>query len=151
MDLFAGSGSLGLESLSRGCKTVCFVDKSLDAIKLIKSNLLLVKEEEFHYKIFNKDALNFIKNFSGLCFDIVFLDPPFKIDTLYMESIFNILATSEIIDENSVIIYEFFFKRDVDKETEAMDIFKLSSFGEKKVAYLRKKQNENKSSVPRHL
>jgi hypothetical protein len=53
-----------------------------------------------------------------------------------MIEIFNILFYSKIIDENSVIIYEFFFKRNIEAEIGNFDIFKTSVFGEKKVIYL---------------
>jgi len=53
-----------------------------------------------------------------------------------MVSVFNLLYKGRIIDKNSVIIYEFFFKRDIEKETEFFNIDKVSSFGEKKVIYL---------------
>ncbi len=55
-----------------------------------------------------------------------------------MIEIFNILFYSKIIDENSVIIYEFFFKRNIEAEIRNFDIFKTSVFGEKKVIYLSK-------------
>jgi hypothetical protein len=57
-----------------------------------------------------------------------------------MKKIFDILYNSKIINENSVIIYEFFFKRDFECEIGSFTVIKTSSFGEKKVIYLAKKQ-----------
>jgi 16S rRNA (guanine(966)-N(2))-methyltransferase RsmD len=136
LDLFAGSGSLGFEALSRGSGKVYFIDKSPDSIRLIKENLALFRELEKETEIIKQDAAEFLNGFNGNLFDIVFLDPPFKIETNYMVSVFNLLYKGRIIDKNSVIIYEFFFKRDIEKETEFFNIDKVSSFGEKKVIYL---------------
>ncbi len=136
LDLFAGSGSLGIEALSRGAKTVCFIDKSADSIRLLKENLSLIKDIDEEPVIRQQGAAEFLSSFNEDFFDIVFLDPPFKIDKEYMISVFNLLYNGRIIDKNSVIIYEFFFKRDVEKEIEFFNIDKVSSFGEKKVIYL---------------
>ena len=138
LDLFAGSGSLGLESLSRRCEIVYFIDNSSDSIKLVKSNLDLIPQTKDRYEVIKSDAAQFLKSFSEFTWDYVFLDPPFKIEAEKMIEIFNILFYSRIIDENSVIIYEFFFKRNIEAEIGNFNIFKTSVFGEKKVIYLSK-------------
>jgi len=138
LDLFAGSGSLGLESLSRGCEIVYFIDNSSDSIKLVNSNLDLIPQTKNRYEVIKSDASDFIKGFSDFIWDYVLLDPPFKIESEKMIEIFNILFYSKIIDENSVIIYEFFFKRNIEAEIGNFNIFKTSVFGEKKVIYLSK-------------
>jgi len=141
LDLFAGSGSLGLEAISRGCALAYFIDKSEESITLIKSNLDLISNIENRYVVIKSDALKFLSSFNSFIPDYIFLDPPFKIENKIMTEIFNILSNSKIIDENSVIIYEFFFKRDISTEIADFEIFKTSGFGEKKVVYLKKKVN----------
>ncbi|MDD3519895.1 MAG: 16S rRNA (guanine(966)-N(2))-methyltransferase RsmD [Actinomycetota bacterium] len=136
LDLFAGSGSLGIEAISRGAKNVYFVDKSFDSIRLLKENLALLSDIKEKPVIKRQGAIEFLTDFNEDPFDIIFLDPPFKIDTEYMISVFNLLNNIKIIDKNSVIIYEFFFKRDIEKEIGFFNIDKISSFGEKKVIYL---------------
>ena len=138
LDLFAGSGSLGIESLSRGAELVYFIDNSADSIKLVKSNLDLILQTKDRYELIKKDSSEFLNSFSDFIWDYVFLDPPFKIEAEKMTDIFNILFNSKIIDENSVIIYEFFFKRNIEAEIGSFKIFKTSVFGEKKVIYLSK-------------
>ncbi len=136
LDLFAGSGSLGIEALSRGAKKVFFIDKSFNSIKLLKENLTLIQEPEDSFVIKKQDAIKFLSVFDELIFDIIFLDPPFKISPDYMVTVFKLLNIGGIIDKNSVIIYEFFFKRDVKKEIQFFNTDKVSLFGEKKVLYL---------------
>lgn len=136
LDLFAGSGSLGIEALSRGAKKVFFIDRSFNSIKLLKENLALIKAPEDSFIIKRREAVQFLNDSDNLKFDIIFLDPPFKISSDYMISVFNRLNTGGIIDRNSVIIYEFFFKRDIKKEIQFFSTDKISLFGEKKVIYL---------------
>ena len=105
LDLFAGSGSMGLESLSRGAKYVYFVDKDKNAINIINKNIRTLNEssnsEVLQYDY--KDALNcFIER--KIRFDIVILDPPYKLDVI--EEIINILINNELLKEHGIIVIE---------------------------------------------
>ena len=76
LDLFAGSGQMGLEAVSRGASSAVLVDRSKNAIKIIEGNA-----EKTHLKdqcsIVNSDAADFIKRSKGSKFDIIFIDPPY--------------------------------------------------------------------------
>lgn len=76
LDLFSGTGNLGIEALSRGAAEVLFVDKNLKSIQILEKNLLKLKVSE-PTKILKKDVLSFLKTYSGDTFDIIFADPPF--------------------------------------------------------------------------
>ena len=76
LDLYAGSGSLGIEALSRGAKFVSFVEKSNECIKVLNKNL----KEISNYKINNISVNSYIEN-SILKYDLIFYDPPFKLST----------------------------------------------------------------------
>lgn len=78
LDLFAGSGQMGLEALSRGAANAVFVDRSKDAIKLIKENIEKTKLAD-NAIVFQSDYLDFIKRNSDKKFDIVIIDPPYKL------------------------------------------------------------------------
>lgn len=136
MDLFSGTGSLGIESLSRGCKIVYFVDKNLKSIKLIRQNLQNLNNIENRYKVIRSDVIKFIKKFRSIKWDIIFIDPPYKIESELVKEIFYILSKRNIIDEKTIIMYEFFFKRDIKEETKDFKILKKSFFGDKIVLYL---------------
>ncbi len=77
LDLFAGSGALGLEALSRGARAVTFVDDAAAAIRAIRANLDALKADAEVHKI---DAIRFISAASGNAaqYDLVFLDPPYR-------------------------------------------------------------------------
>jgi 16S rRNA (guanine966-N2)-methyltransferase len=126
LDLFSGSGSLGLEAISRGAEKVYFVDNSLKSIKLIKSNLELLKDKDCECKVIKSDIFRFLEHFEDFEADFIFLDPPYKIESLVMRDIF----------KNATIVYEYFSKRDISGETDTLKIIKNSHFGDKIVSYI---------------
>ncbi|MCB0264381.1 MAG: 16S rRNA (guanine(966)-N(2))-methyltransferase RsmD [Calditrichia bacterium] len=76
LDLFCGSGSLGLESLSRGASNVTFVDSAQSSLRVLRRNIGILKVEE-PFKILRKDSLMFLKS-NRQPFDLVFADPPYQ-------------------------------------------------------------------------
>lgn len=136
LDLFSGSGSLGIEALSRGCRLVYFVDNNIKSINLIKKNLDLLKNLEKSCKIIKSDAVDFLRKNKSIIWDFIFIDPPYKIESKVISEICGIFSEKSITGNNTVIIYEYFFKRDVNKEINNLKIIKESFFGDKKVLYL---------------
>ncbi|MDR1132219.1 MAG: 16S rRNA (guanine(966)-N(2))-methyltransferase RsmD [Oscillospiraceae bacterium] len=96
LDLFAGTGQLGIEALSRGVRHVTFVDESAEAVRLIRDNLALCRLQG---EVIRGDARAFLAQ-SGK-YDVIFLDPPYKsglIDTVLRQIIqFDILSDGGII------------------------------------------------------
>lgn len=76
LDLFAGSGQMGIEALSRGARGAFFVDASRESINVIKQNVVATKVDGA--KILNTDSIAFIGRVQPEKFDIAFLDPPYK-------------------------------------------------------------------------
>ena len=78
LDLFSGTGSFGIECISRGAETVIFFENYTNSIKVLKKNLNLLKLNK-HSKIIEKDTYNISQSQLNLKkFDLIFLDPPFK-------------------------------------------------------------------------
>ena len=102
LDLFAGSGALGIEALSRGAQKAYFCDKNFEAIKVIKENL---SKTRFLDKsiVYNSDYVNAIKKIKEEI-SIVFLDPPYKLDLAV--SAVNELIKQKLLTNNSIIIIE---------------------------------------------
>lgn len=113
LDLFSGSGAIGIEALSRGAKQAVFVDKSPKAIKCIKEN---IKKTNFNdkSKILNTDALTSIHELDnhGMQFDIIFIDPPYN--QYFERGILKEISSSKLIHDNSIIIVEAAIKTDFD-------------------------------------
>ena len=105
LDLFSGSGGIGIEALSRGAKKAVFVENNRKAVDCIKENLEKTRLKE-SASVYEMDVLGYIKKakVSGERFDVIFMDPPYnkeiEKDVLYS------LADSSIIDEDTLIIIE---------------------------------------------
>ncbi len=102
LDLFAGSGALGIESLSRGAQKAYFCDSNKEAIRVIKQNLTKTKLAE-KSKIYNEDFIKCLNTINEKI-DIVFLDPPYKLD-LAVKAVKEILR-NKLLNDNGIIIIE---------------------------------------------
>ncbi len=78
LDLFCGTGAMGIEALSRGAKSVTFNDADRNSLSVLRKNLTKLGVDE-DYQIKNYDALVFLKNAQEK-YDIIFIDPPYKTD-----------------------------------------------------------------------
>ncbi len=102
LDLFAGSGAIGLEALSRGAESVDFVEKNASASEQLNSNLKLLKNDS---TVFKMDALSFLdKHSAEQPYDIIFLDPPYRKGLL--DKSLELLSTKALINENTLIYLE---------------------------------------------
>jgi len=105
-DLFAGSGALGIESLSRNASHAYFVDTNGLAIKCIRKNVISLKLEKAS-TIIRKDALSFAHTYNKQAFDIIFIDPPYAIDLSYLDKLSSAIAQNQsLITKDSLIFLE---------------------------------------------
>ncbi len=100
LDMFAGSGQMGIEALSRGAKSAIFVDSSPSAIKICTDNISNVGFEKIS-KIIKRDSIGYIRTTSEV-FDIAFLDPPYETGILNSA----LEAVSERMSDYGIIICE---------------------------------------------
>ncbi len=119
LDLFAGSGAVGLEAASRGAKKVILVDRSKDAIEIIKKNIQKTHLENkvLIYKLEYEDALN--KKILEKQ-DYIFLDPPYKSDLLYKSIL--IILQQDLLKEDGTIIAETDKAEEFEKQIEKLPI-----------------------------
>lgn len=105
LDLFSGSGSIGIEALSRGARVSFFVENNAKAVQCIRENLVFTKLQE-DAVVMQKSALSAIHELSlkNLKFDLVYLDPPYQ-KGLEAETL-AALASSGIIDQDTLLIVE---------------------------------------------
>lgn len=103
LDLFSGSGAIGLEFASRGAKKVYVCDNSKKAIDIIKKNIEKTHLEE-KVEVYNCDFKNIFSKIDDAKFDIVFIDPPYK--TNYIKISIEKLLETKHIDKNTLIIAE---------------------------------------------
>lgn len=103
LDLFAGSGALGIETLSRGAKKCTFCDKSFESIKMLKQNLEKTKLQEKSV-VYNKDYKKCLESIKEEQFDIIFIDPPYK-QNIGVDSI-KLILSNNILAKDGIIILE---------------------------------------------
>ena len=104
LDLFAGSGGIGIEALSRGAKEAVFVEKNPKAMECIKENLKFTRLEKKGITL-TKDVLNALYQLEGdKVFDYIFMDPPY--DHELEKQVLLALQGRSFVDEDTVIIVE---------------------------------------------
>ena len=119
LDLFAGSGAIGLEFLSRGAEKAVLCDSSKEAINIIKKNIEKTHMEQF-VKVFNTDFENCLDKLKDEQFDIIYVDPPYATDYI-LKSLKKIIQL-KITKEKSLIIIETDDEQRVEKEIETLDV-----------------------------
>ena len=102
LDLFGGTGQLGIEALSRGAKSAVFVDASDAACKLIKENLKRTKLEN-DAKVVRSDYMEYLRRCRET-FDVIFLDPPYA--EVFLENSLNCITEIDILQTNGIIVTE---------------------------------------------
>lgn len=138
LDLFAGSGALGIEALSRGAKSATFCDNSRDAINVITTN---VKNTRFleETTIINKDyvsTLELLHN-SNKSFDIIFLDPPYK--TNFAEIAIEKIIDFNLLSKDGIIVLETDdTKKEEQIEKQGIEIFDKRKYGRVILIFIRK-------------
>ena len=135
LDLFSGSGAIGLEALSRGVKKAIFCDKSKEACEIIKKN---IKKTHFENDsvVYNEDfkiVLNKLKE----KVDIIFLDPPYK--TNFAIDAVKIILENNLIKEESMIIIETDIKDELMEQLENLNcnIYDIRKYGRAYIIFLK--------------
>ena len=119
LDLFSGSGAIGLEFLSRGAKRAVLCDNSKDAIKIIKQNVQKTHFEE-NSEIYNMEFTKLIERLQNQKFDIIYIDPPYATDFIKI-SIEKIIEY-KLVNENTKIIVETDDETRILNQIEKMDV-----------------------------
>ena len=138
LDLFSGSGAIGLEFLSRGARKAVLCDKSKDAIKIIQKNVEKTHMEN-KAKIINCDFEKCLEKLQNEIFDIIYIDPPYK--TNYIEKSLKQIIESKIASEDSLIILETDEEERIIKEIEniKVEIIDKRKYGRATVIFVKKK------------
>ena len=99
LDLFAGTGQLGIECLSRGAAEAVFIDENTAAVKIVKENL---KTCGFTAAVLQQDALSYLRHCGK--FDLIFVDPPY--DSGLYESVLETINSVDILSDGGIILCE---------------------------------------------
>lgn len=128
MDLFAGSGSLGIEAMSRGLDQAIFVDKHPKAIHTINANVKAMKLEE-QTEVFKADAFRSLNAVAkrGLQFELILLDPPYK--TVNYETYLNEIDQLHLLKKGGFVYCEHDVSEKLPKHHEHFSVMKQENYG----------------------
>lgn len=134
LDLFAGTGSVGIEALSRGAKHCVFVDNSSEAIKLIHKNLeaLGFKEKAFVLKL---DVFEAIERLAaeGERFDLIFIGPPYYKGLAHKT--LTKLSEHTLLDKGGIIVTEIFKKEELDAQYGELALMEEHQYGDNRLLF----------------
>jgi 16S rRNA (guanine966-N2)-methyltransferase len=128
LDLFSGTGNLGLEALSRGASEVVFVDKNRKSIDILEKNIQKLKISEPH-QVITKDVLSFLKSYGGAQFDLVLIDPPFTEEMAH--DVMRAVATSKVFHDDTLIAIESGRREKIEDDYAPLNRYSVREFGDK--------------------
>ncbi len=132
LDLFSGTGSFGIECLSRGAKEVIFFENYYNSIKVLKDNIFNLKLES-RTKVYESDAYNLKEsNLNNKIFDVIFLDPPFKDQEVNI--LIDQIKISKVADINTLIIIHR-NKKSVDNISKFLNVLDEKNYGLSKILF----------------
>lgn len=150
LDLFAGTGSLGLEAISRGCNIAVFVEKDKRALAVLRENCKVLGCTD-DIVIMPMDVEKAIRSLQAkdYVFDIVFMDPPY--DRNLETPVLLTLSESGIVKNDGIIILEHMTKAKQPDATGIFTRFDTRRYGSTSISFYRKEQSNESSSVSRKL
>lgn len=140
LDLFAGTGAVGLEALSRGAGLVYFVDNDKECMEVIRENLKKCGWEE-KAKLFHTDARHAISLLSrqNQKFEFIFLDPPYERTSL-LSSTLQMLGKEELLEKEGVCIIQHLSNFSLPAEVGKLQKFRESKYGETMLTFYKVKE-----------
>ena len=137
LDLFAGSGNLGIEALSNGAKRAYFVDSNPKCIEVLNKNIKDIEKDVV--KVYNKDYLKAIKYFCNehIKFDIIFLDPPYHLDCI--DDIIQKIIEWDLLNTEGIIVCEYELDR-FQENYNTLELIKEKKYGYKNIRIYRKEE-----------
>ena len=132
LDLFSGTGSFGIECLSRGAKEVIFFENYSNSIKVLKNNIFNLKLES-KTKVYESNAYNLKEsNLNKEIFDVIFLDPPFKDKEI--NNLINQIKIMKIANNNTLIVIHR-NKKSMDNISKFLNVLDEKNYGLSKILF----------------
>ena len=137
IDLYAGTGAVGIEALSRGAAMVYFVESALDAAELIRKNLdgLGVKSG---FQVLRQDAVRALQAWdkSGIKANFVFLDPPYRMEAAYAQAL-TTLSNSAFLLPETIVMVEHQKRFDPGERVASLQRYRLLKQGDAALSFYR--------------
>jgi len=148
LDLFAGTGNLGIEALSRGAKRAIFVEKGRQALRLIQRNLSQIGLEE-RSEIIPKDvsrAIGILRH-KGECFDLILMDPPYEKGLI--QSTLMKLNSNPIYHKDSILVIEHNRREPLPRVLGGWNLIRQRRMGDTMISFLTPQEGDHKTEVTR--
>ncbi|WP_378955471.1 16S rRNA (guanine(966)-N(2))-methyltransferase RsmD [Pelosinus sp. sgz500959] len=135
LDIFAGTGNLGLEALSRGAKSAVFVDHSQESINIIKENAQHTKLVGFT-EIYKNDVLRALDRLaqSEASFDLLFCDPPYKKG--FVQAVLEKIDNQSIMADRGIVVIEHSRHEGITDEWENLRLKRTEKYGATLISFL---------------
>lgn len=147
LDLFGGTGQLGIEALSRGAKSAVFVDAGEPACKLIRENLRRAKMED-RARVVRADYQSYLRR-CGEKFDLIFLDPPYA--EVFLENSLKIISEIDILQTDGIITCERPLGKELPPEIPGFSRSRDYQYGKTVLTMYRKDCQHEDCDLPRQL
>lgn len=137
LDLFSGSGAIGIEALSRGAKEAVLVEKNREALACIRANLKATRFEETAV-LKSGDVLTVLSAMRHGPFDIIFMDPPYQQGI--EKQVLSALSTSGFVDEHTIVVIEASADTELPfAESMGFSVYREKCYGSNKHIFLEKR------------
>lgn len=136
LDLFAGTGNLGIEAYSRGATAVTFVEKNRKSVKIIRENLRLLQISE-NVKLLEEDVFSFLKKCDEL-FNIVLIDPPFTEE--FGDEVMQAVSESTLVNQQDLVVAIETAKKELIRDVYGpLSLDTRRNYGDKNLSVFRRK------------
>ncbi|MGC8977016.1 MAG: 16S rRNA (guanine(966)-N(2))-methyltransferase RsmD [Candidatus Ratteibacteria bacterium] len=136
IEMFAGSGILGIEAISHGAKKVIFIEKDKRGIKVIKENIENLGIEKY-CEIIKGDCEYEIEKIANLKYDLIITDPPYDFPISKLERIMEKIIKLNILRKKGIMVIEHEMKKEI-PVVEGYQVIKSKKYGRTKLTYLRR-------------
>ena len=133
IDLFSGSGSLGIEAISRGASTVTFIEHSESSLKILQQNIAILGIDRSHVKIIKSDALDYCSKTSSV-FDLILIDPPFNFSEL--QKLIDLIFIRGIMEKDGLLVIQHEISNPLKKQNQYYNIIKQKIIGRSIISFL---------------
>ncbi len=143
LDLFSGTGAIGLEAMSRGAKRVVFVEHKRHLINSLKFNLQLIDQRN-NIEIYHGDVTVYLRHTEDQ-FDIVFADPPYEYDGY--EGLVGLVSQRNLLSKNGLLVIEHSSKVNIKDVTETLCLKKAYRYGDTTLSLFRQRVSEGLAEI----
>lgn len=148
LDLYAGSGGVGIEAFSRGARSVTFVDNNFRCVEVLKDNLQkcgISKVSTIYIYNMEVDSALALFEKKGAFFDIIFVDPPYH-KGMAKNTLIEI-SKYDILPRNAIVVVEAYKKENLDEEAGSLRKFRSYRYGDTKLEFFRNESREKDSDL----